>query len=76
MCDEKPHVLYFWQLNDENSLLSHSLAKLSDNAKVDSDDVLSTAGPDECKNDETNEKRLKGYSKKAFIILSVNFLIV
>ena len=32
---ENPHVLHFWQLKHENDLLSHSLAKLNDNAKVD-----------------------------------------
>ena len=59
MHGENPHVLHFWQINDENNLLSHILAKLSDNSKVDSDNAPSTTGLDEHKNDKTNEKRLK-----------------
>ena len=53
---EKPHVLYFWQLNGENNLLSRSLAKLSDNEKVNSDNLPSTTSPAEHKNYKTNEK--------------------
>ena len=41
----KPHVLYFWQLNDENNMLSHSLARLSDDMKVDSNNVPTTCEP-------------------------------
>ena len=40
--DEKSHILYFWQLIDENDLLAHSLAKLSDEVRVDSDNVPNT----------------------------------
>jgi len=36
---EKLHVLYYWQLFDENHLLSHSLCKLSDDVKVNSKHV-------------------------------------
>ena len=37
--DEKSCILYFWQLIDENDLLAHSLAKLSNEVRVDSDNI-------------------------------------
>ena len=33
--EEKPHVLYFWQTCDVNYLLAHTLAKLSDEVRID-----------------------------------------
>ena len=41
--EDKYHALCFWQKCDLNDLLSHDLAKLSDEARVDSDNVPSTA---------------------------------
>ena len=41
--EEKSHLLHLWQLADENDVLAHSLAKLSDSGKVDSDNIPSTA---------------------------------
>ena len=39
---KNPHVLYFWQTCDLNNLLSHTLAKLSDEVRVDSENTPST----------------------------------
>ena len=41
--EENPHLLHLWQFFDENDLLAHSLAKLSDLVRVDSDNVPTTA---------------------------------
>ena len=51
--DEKSHILYFWQLIDENNLLAHSLAKLSDEVRVDSDNI-----PNSMENTKTYNKLL------------------
>ena len=51
---EKSHVLCCWQLNDDHELLSHSLAKLSDDAKVDLTTVPPTSNA--CNKDKTKEK--------------------
>ena len=40
--EEKSHALCFWQLCDLNNLLSHTLAKLSDEVRVDSENTPST----------------------------------
>ena len=40
--EEKSHSLCLWQLADENDLLAHILAKLSDLVRVDSDKVSAT----------------------------------
>ena len=37
--EEKSHVLCFWQMIDDNDLLTHTLAKLSDEVRVDCDNV-------------------------------------
>ena len=37
--EEKSHTLCFWQMNVENKILAHSLAKLSDDVRVDSENV-------------------------------------
>ena len=42
MWEEKPHALCFWQTHDLNNLLSHALAKLSNDVRVDSENVPST----------------------------------
>ena len=39
---ENPHALCFWQVSDENEILSHSLSRLSDDVKVDSSNVPTT----------------------------------
>ena len=43
--EEKSHLLCLWQLADENDLLAHILAKLSDLVRVDSDDTPATIEP-------------------------------
>ena len=40
--EEKSHVLCFWQMIDENDSLTHALAKLSDEVRVDCDNVPNT----------------------------------
>ena len=51
--DEKSRILYFWQLIDENDSLAHSLAKLSDEVRVDSDNI-----PNSMENTKTYNKLL------------------
>ena len=40
--EEKPHVLCFWQTRDLSSSSSHALAKLSDEVRVDYENVPSS----------------------------------
>ena len=49
----KSHMLCFWQMNDENNTLSHSLEKLSDNVRVDSENI-----PNAMDTARTNKKRI------------------
>ena len=54
--EEKSHMLCFWQLIDENDLLAHSLAKLSDEVRVDSDNM--TNAMETTKTHDANNKLL------------------
>ena len=74
---EKPHVLCFWQMNDENDVLSHSLARLSDDEKVDSNNPPTTSATRRnISSDETIEKMLRLSLRKKCKNHLTNFLMV
>ena len=65
--DEKSHLLCLWQIADENDLLSHALAKLSDDVLVDSDNIPSATDPSKRENkDKKNDDKLKTAVATAF----------
>ena len=64
-------MLCFWQLNDENDLLAHSLDKLSEDVKVDSENIPSTIKPtnndkNKPNNDKKSEIEFKASVKESF----------
>ena len=70
--DEKSHLLHLWKIADENDLLAHSLAKLSDDVRVDSDNVpntMETSKINKLKDQKADEKFKKDVSE-AFMQLS------
>ena len=48
LCEEKLHLLCFWKAFDENYLLAHALAKLSNNFRVVSENGPSTTTTGTC----------------------------
>ena len=68
--EEKSHVLYYWQSFDENELLRHSLAQLSDDTKVDSDHVPKTSLTTKKGGKNSNDQDFKMGVSKAFKELS------
>ena len=73
---EKSHILYYWQLFDDNHLLSHSLCKLSDSVRVDSNNVppttLTTPGSANKDNDKKLEMEFKEKVSNSFSQLACN----
>ena len=73
----KQHVLCFWQVNDENDVLSHMLERLSDDAKADSNNVPTNSEPSRnVSSDKTNVKMLRLNLIKEHRNHLTNFLMV